>query len=105
MSDWLGLGFIILLVLGVLFGLSRLGKPYEITQEEFDKRAKEAPGFLSVGAMGIQKYLNPATEKAAEVMEDLKQGYYEEEQESGDGNDTNPEVDNLNSSDKEESNA
>jgi hypothetical protein len=33
---------------------------------------------------GLQKFLDPAAQKAAEVQEDLRQGRYNKEQESGD---------------------
>lgn len=88
MNDWIGLGIIVLLVIGAIVGLSVLGKPYEVSQEEFDRRAHEAPGMMSAGLAGIQKLLNPAAQKAAAVQEDLKQGYLDGEQESGDDNDT-----------------
>ncbi len=84
MSDWIGLGVIILLIICAVAGLSLLGKPYEVTQEEFDRRAKEAPGALSAGVMGLQKVLQPELEKAAIAQEDFKQGYLDGEQESGD---------------------
>jgi len=88
MGDWIGLGFIALLVLCGLWGLSHLSKPYDVTTEEFEKRAHEAPSLLSAGMSGLQKLLDPATGKAAEVQEDFKQGYYNGEQESGDGPET-----------------
>ncbi|MBC7908975.1 MAG: hypothetical protein H7Y30_00650 [Pyrinomonadaceae bacterium] len=84
MSDWIGLGFIVLIVIGAVVGLYVLSKPYEVTQEEFDKRAHEAPGMMSAGLASLQKFLNPAEGKAAEVQEDFKQGYLDGEQESGD---------------------
>lgn len=84
MGDWIGLGFIVFLVLCGLWGLSHLGKPYNLTTEEFEKRAHEAPGMLSAGISGLQKMLDPAAGKAMEVQEDFKQGYYDGEQESGD---------------------
>ncbi len=87
MSDWIGLGFIVLIVIGAVVGLYVLSKPYEVTQEEFDKRAHEAPGMMSAGLASLQKFLNPAAGKAAEVQEDFKQGYLDGEQESGDGED------------------
>ena len=96
MSDWIGLGFIALLIICALWGLSHLSKPYDVTTEEFEKRAHEAPSLLSAGMSGLQKLLDPATGKAAEVQEDLKQGYYNSGQESGDGpeagNDENKEI-------------
>lgn len=83
MSDWIGLAIIGFLVLCGLFGLSRLGKPYEVTPEEFERRAQEGPGLLGAGLVGLQKALDPAMEKAVEVQEDLKQGRYDGEQGSG----------------------
>ncbi|MDQ3473912.1 MAG: hypothetical protein M3447_09265 [Acidobacteriota bacterium] len=84
MGDIIGIGFIALLVLAGLLGLLQLSKPYEVSNEEFEKRAHEAPSLMSAGLSGLQKLLDPAAGKAMEVQEDLKQGYYNGEQESGD---------------------
>ena len=83
MSDWIGLLIIGFLVLCGIIGLSQLSKPYDVTPEEFEKRAQEGPGLLGAGLIGIQKALDPAVEKAAAVQEDLKQGRYDGEQGSG----------------------
>ncbi len=72
------------MVLGALIGLAQLSKPYNVTPEEFEERARESPSWLSAGLSGLQKMLDPAAGKAAEVQEDFKQGYYDGEQESGD---------------------
>ena len=61
-----------------------LSKPYDVSTEEFERRAQEGPGLLGAGLVGIQKALDPAMEKAVEVQEDLRQGRYDGEQESGD---------------------
>ena len=96
MNDWAGLGILAFLVLCGLFGLSRLSKPYDVTSEEFERRAQEGPGLLGAGLVGIQKALDPSMEKAVEVQEDLKAGRYDGEQESGDppepGDESNHEV-------------
>lgn len=84
MGDWIGLGIIVLIVVGALVGLSMLGKPYEVTPEEFEKRAQEPTGTLSAGVIGLQKMLDPGAERAAAVQEDYRQGFYDGEQESGD---------------------
>ena len=84
MNDWIGIGVIGFLVLCGLFGLSRLAKPYDVSTEEFEKRAKEGPGLLGAGVIGLQKFLDPAMERAVEVQEDLRQGRYNKEDESGD---------------------
>ena len=85
MKDFIGLAFILLLVGGGLYLLTRPAKP--LTTEEFEKRAKEGAGMLGAGMMGLQKILDPAAEKAAIVQQDLRQGYLDGEQESGDDND------------------
>ena len=84
MSNWIGLGIILFLVVCGLFALSHLGKPYDLSVEEYERRAQEGPGLLGAGLIGIQKALDPAAQKAAEVKEDFRQGKYDGEQESGD---------------------
>jgi hypothetical protein len=84
MNDWIGLGIIAFLILCGLFGLLRLSKPYDVSVEEFEKRAKEGPGILGAGLVGIQKALDPAMQKAVEAQEDLKRGRYNKEDDSGD---------------------
>jgi hypothetical protein len=85
MSDWIGLaviGFIVAAAVGFLIYLSR---PYEITTEEFEKRAAEAPSLLSAGFVGLQKILDPATTKAVIAQEDFKEGRFDAKQAKGDG--------------------
>ena len=84
MSDTIGLVFIALLLLAAVVGLLYLSRPYDVSNEEFEKRAHEAPSLISAGMSGLQKILDPAAGKAMEVQEDFKQGYYNGEQESGD---------------------
>ena len=85
MSDWIGLGIIVAIALGGLIALWFLSKPYEVSVEEFEKRAAEAPSLLSAGFVGLQKILDPATTKAVEAQEDFKQGRFDIEQAKGDG--------------------
>jgi len=85
MSDWIGLGFIGLLILAGLLGLWRISQPYEVSVEEFEKRAAEQPSLLSAGFTGIQKILDPAAKKAEIAQEDFKQGRFDVEQAKGDG--------------------
>ena len=63
MNDWIGLAVIGFIVLCGLFALWQLSKPYEVSVEEFEKRAAEAPSLLSAGFIGLQKILDPATAK------------------------------------------
>ncbi len=83
MSDWIGLAIIGFLILCGVFGLWGLSRPYDVSVEEFERRAKEGPGLISAGLVSLQKALDPAMEKAVEAQEDLKQGRYDGEQGSG----------------------
>jgi len=85
MSNWIGLAIIVFMGLCGLFGLLWLSRPYEVTTEEFEKRASEAPSLLSAGFVGLQKILDPATTKAVIAQEDFKQGRFDAEQGKGDG--------------------
>src|ERR1044072_3248579 len=84
MSDLIGIAVIVFIVLCGLFGLSRLSKPYDVSVEEFERRAHEGPGVLSTAVMGLQKFLDPAAGKAIEVQEDLRQGRYNKKDQPGD---------------------
>ena len=83
MSNWIGLGIFVLVILAALYGLSQLSKPYDVTPEEFEKRAKEGPGLASAGIIGLQKMLEPGTKRAIEAQEDLRAGRYNKEDGSG----------------------
>jgi hypothetical protein len=85
MSDWIGLGIIGFIVLCAVFGLWQLSRPYEVSVEEFEKRAAEAPSLLSAGFVGLQKILDPAAKKAVAAQEDFKEGRFDAEQAKGDG--------------------
>ena len=84
MSDWIGIGVILFIVLCGLLGLWGLSRPYNVSVEEFEKRAQEGPSLMSAGLSGLQKFLDPAVAKAAEVQEDLRQGRYDKKDQSGD---------------------
>jgi|ERR687896_574004 hypothetical protein len=92
MGDWIGLAVIGLLILCGLFGLWYIARPYEVSVDEFEKRAAEAPSLLSAGFAGLQKILDPAAKKAIEAQEDFKQGRFDAEQGKGDGPDAGDEV-------------
>ncbi|HEY2963975.1 MAG TPA: hypothetical protein VGJ37_16265 [Pyrinomonadaceae bacterium] len=81
--DWIGLAIIGFVIVCGLFALSRLSKPYDVSNEEFERRAQEGPGLLGAGLVGLQKALDPAMQKAVEVQEDFRQGRYDGEQGSG----------------------
>ena len=83
MSDLVGLAVIGFVILCVVFLFTQVSKPYNVSTEEFEKRAQEGPGLLNASLVGLQKALDPAKEKSVEVLEDLKQGRYNKKQGSG----------------------
>jgi hypothetical protein len=84
-SDLIGIGVIALLILGALFGLNQLTKPYNVaSEEEFQKRRREGPGLLNAAAMGLQQVLDPSAKKAVEVQQDLRRGIYDDREEPDD---------------------
>jgi len=85
MNDWIGLAVIGFIVLCGILAVWQLSKPYEVSLEEFERRAAEAPSLLSAGFVGLQKILDPATAKAVEAQEDFKEGRYDKKQAKGDG--------------------
>lgn len=86
MSDWIGLGIFVVVVAGAVVGLSHLGKkPKPLTEEEYEQRVREAPGLLSAGVLSIQKVLDPGAAQAEAVQQDLRAGYYDDQEEEGEG--------------------
>ena len=85
MGDWIGLAIIGFIVLCGVFAVWQLSKPYDVSVDEFEKRAHEAPSLMSAGLVGLQKILDPATAKAVQAQEDFKEGRFDAEQAKGDG--------------------
>ena len=84
-SDFIGLGVIALLIIGVLVLLSQISKPYDVkTEEEFQKRRKESAGMMVAGMKGLQQILDPSAKKAVEVQQDLRRGIYDDKEEADD---------------------
>ena len=94
LSDFIGLGVIALLIIGVLVLLSQISKPYDVkTEEEFEKRRKESAGMMVAGLKGLQGILDPAEKKAAIVQQDLQRGLYNDQEEADDPPEAGAEAD------------
>ena len=109
MSDWIGLGVFLLILLGAFLGLARLGTPpRKLTQEEFEERVQEARGTSGAAAAlySLQKLMNPKAAEAVEVLQDLKAGYYDEQEQAGEGDEPDdPEADTVVKTDGEKADA
>jgi hypothetical protein len=90
MGDWIGLGVIVLVVVGALVGLSYLGKTRKpLTEEEYEQRVAEAKGTTRgaaiAGLNALENFVNPKAAKAVAVQQDLRAGYYDDQEEEGEG--------------------
>ncbi|HKP35753.1 MAG TPA: hypothetical protein VJT71_02755 [Pyrinomonadaceae bacterium] len=82
-SDWIWIGVIAVVVVGLLMLLNHITKPYDVkTEEEFQRRRQQAG--RATGLMGLQGILDPAAKKSIEVRQDLSRGVYDDEEEPDD---------------------
>jgi hypothetical protein len=91
MSDWIGLLFFVLLIVGAYFGLKSLAKPRKRTEEEFERGAAESASMLGASMNALQELLNPEAAKAKEVQTQLKEGRYNKKKREGKANGENNE--------------
>lgn len=86
MSDWIGLLFFVLVVVGAFIGLKVLSKPVTRTSEEFERNAAEGKTMLGATMNALQELMNPAEAKAKEVQTQLKEGRYDKKKREGKAN-------------------
>lgn len=86
MSDWIGLLFFVLLIVGGFVGLKILSKPQTRTSEEFEKRAAESTSMLGATVNALQAAIDPAAAKAKEVQTQIKEGRYSKKKREGKAN-------------------
>ena len=101
MSDWVGLAFFVLLIVGALFGLKALGKPRKTTSEEFERNAAEGTTMLGASMNALNELMNPSEAKAKEVITQMKEGRFQKKKREGkaggtDNNDTDNDIDGEN---------
>jgi hypothetical protein len=76
-SDWIGLIFFALLILGAAVGLKLLSKPRTRTTEEFERNAAEGTTAMGASMNALQELMNPEAAKAKEVITQMKEGRYQ----------------------------
>jgi len=86
MADWIGLGFFILLIVGIWIGLRALSKPQTRTAEEFERNAAENTTMLGASMNALQELMNTEAAKAKEVITQLKEGRYDKKKREGKAN-------------------
>jgi hypothetical protein len=83
MSDWVGLAFLVLLIVGAIVGLRALAKPRTRTAEEFEQNAVEGTTALGASMNALQELMNPEAAKAKEVITQMKEGRYQKKKREG----------------------
>lgn len=87
MSDWIGLIFFVLLIIGIFVGLKVLSKPQKRTEQDFERNVAESTSMLGASMNALQEILDPAEARAKEVKVQLKEGRYNKKQREGKAND------------------
>ncbi|MBX3297699.1 MAG: hypothetical protein KF762_18535 [Acidobacteria bacterium] len=83
MGDWIGLGFIVLVITGAYFGLRTLARPATRTEEEFERRAAESTSGVGASVNALQEILDPGSAKAKQVAVEMKEGTYQKKKQDG----------------------
>ena len=83
MSDWVGVAFLVLLLVGAIFGLRALAKPRTRTSEEFERGAAEGTTAMGASFDALQQLMNPEAAKAKEVITQMKEGRYQKKKREG----------------------
>lgn len=83
MSDWIGLAFIVGLIVAAFIGLKQLAKPTTRTSEEFERNAAEGTTMLGATMNALQEAMNPEEAKAKEVITQMKEGRYQKKRREG----------------------
>jgi hypothetical protein len=91
MNDWLGLAFLILLVVGALIGIKVLANPKKRTAEDFEKGAADNPTFTGALLNALHDVTDPGAARAKEVRMQMKDGTFRKKKREGKANDSNGE--------------
>ena len=76
MTDWIGLIFFVLIVIGVIGGLKLLAKPRKSTGEEFERNVSLSTSMLGGSINALNEILDPSAVRSKEVQTQLKEGIY-----------------------------
>jgi len=87
MSDWIGIGFFVLLLVAGYFGIRALANRKPRTTEEFEKGAAENTTMAGALLNALHDVTDPAAQRAKEVRMQMKDGRYQKKKREGKAND------------------
>jgi len=83
MGDWIGLAFIVLLIVAALVAIKVLANPRPRTSDEFERGAVENTTMTGALLNALHDITDPATAKAKEVRMQMKDGRYQKKKREG----------------------
>ena len=83
MSDWIGLGFIILLIVAGIVAIKVLANPRPRTSDEFEQNASENTTMIGALMNALHDVTDPAAERAKEVRMQMKDGRFQKKEREG----------------------
>jgi len=83
MGDWIGLAFIVLLIVAALVAIKVLANPRPRTSDEFERGAAENTTMAGALLKALHDITDPAAAKAKEVRMQMKDGRYQKKKREG----------------------
>jgi Flp pilus assembly protein TadB len=83
MSDWIGILFLLLLLVGAFVGVRALANQKPRTTEEFEKNAAENTTMAGALLNALHDVTDPASQRAKEVRMQMKDGRYQKKRNEG----------------------
>ena len=83
MGDWMGLAFLVLLVVAALVAMKALANPRERTSDEFEQGAAENTTMAGALMNALHEVTDPSATKAKEVRLQIKDGRYQKKKREG----------------------
>jgi len=83
MSDWIGILFFVLLLVGAFFGVKALANQKPRTTEEFEKNAAENTTMAGALLNALHDVTDPASQRSKEVRMQMKDGRYQKKRKEG----------------------
>ena len=83
MSDWIGIVFIILSIVGVILGLKYLAKPRKTSPEDFERNVTDGISTPGASMNALNEMMNPEAARGMEFQKELKKGSFSKKKQEG----------------------
>jgi Flp pilus assembly protein TadB len=83
MSDWMGIFFFVVLLVGAFVGVKALANQKPRTTEEFERNAAENTTMAGALLNALHDVTDPASQRSKEVRMQMKDGRYQKKRKEG----------------------